>query len=148
MQTYQFSEKREQSYDLFGFVQLDTRKLFEQLLGVKNVGPKVALAVLDIGTAPAVRGARPTDSAAEAAASPLAKVRRETIGGRLSMSGSPSSAGVLPVSGDGLRNGAMQAGCQFVQTAVLRLKQIERSASASRGSRRPTLPNSSSTAAV
>jgi Holliday junction DNA helicase RuvA len=48
---------REQSYDLFGFVQLDTKKLFEQLLGVKNVGPKVALAVLDIGTAPAVRGA-------------------------------------------------------------------------------------------
>ncbi len=48
---------REQSYDLFGFVQLDTKKLFEQLLAVKNVGPKVALAVLDIGTAPAVRGA-------------------------------------------------------------------------------------------
>lgn len=48
---------REQAYDLFGFVLLDTKKLFEQLLGVKNVGPKVALAVLDIGTAPAVRGA-------------------------------------------------------------------------------------------
>jgi Holliday junction DNA helicase RuvA len=38
-------------------VQLDTKALFEQLLGVKNVGPKVALAVLDIGTAAAVRGA-------------------------------------------------------------------------------------------
>ena len=48
---------REQSFDLFGFVDLDTRSLFEQLLNVKNVGPKVALAVLDIGTAPAVRGA-------------------------------------------------------------------------------------------
>lgn len=48
---------REQSYDLFGFVLLDTKVLFEQLLGVKNVGPKVALAVLDIGTAPGVRGA-------------------------------------------------------------------------------------------
>jgi Holliday junction DNA helicase RuvA len=48
---------REQAHDLFGFLQLDTKKLFEQLLGVKNVGPKVALAVLDIGTAPAVRGA-------------------------------------------------------------------------------------------
>lgn len=48
---------REQGYDLFGFVSLDTKRLFEQLLGVKNVGPKVALAVLDIGTAPAVRGA-------------------------------------------------------------------------------------------
>ena len=48
---------REQSHDLFGFVQLDTKKLFEQLLGVKNVGPKVALAVLDIGPAARVRGA-------------------------------------------------------------------------------------------
>jgi len=54
---YIYEHIREQSYDLFGFVQLDTKKLFEQLLGVKNVGPKVALAVLDIGTAPAVRGA-------------------------------------------------------------------------------------------
>lgn len=54
---YVYEHIREQSYDLFGFVQLDTKRLFEQLLGVKNVGPKVALAVLDIGTAPAVRGA-------------------------------------------------------------------------------------------
>jgi Holliday junction DNA helicase RuvA len=48
---------REQGHELFGFVQLDTKKLFEQLLGVKNVGPKVALAVLDIGNAAGVRGA-------------------------------------------------------------------------------------------
>lgn len=54
---YIYEHIREQSHDLFGFVQLDTKALFEQLLGVKNVGPKVALAVLDIGTAPAVRGA-------------------------------------------------------------------------------------------
>jgi Holliday junction DNA helicase RuvA len=54
---YVYEHIREQSYDLFGFTQLDTKHLFEQLLGVKNVGPKVALAVLDIGTAPAVRGA-------------------------------------------------------------------------------------------
>jgi holliday junction DNA helicase RuvA len=54
---YVYEHVREQAYDLFGFVQYDTKKLFEQLLGVKNIGPKVALAVLDIGTAPAVRGA-------------------------------------------------------------------------------------------
>lgn len=48
---------REQAYDLFGFADLNTKKLFEQLLGVKNVGPKVAMAVLDIGTAATVRGA-------------------------------------------------------------------------------------------
>jgi holliday junction DNA helicase RuvA len=54
---YVYEHVREQAYDLFGFVLADTKRLFEQLLDVKNVGPKVALAVLDIGTAPAVRGA-------------------------------------------------------------------------------------------
>ncbi len=48
---------REQGYDLFGFLQTDTKQLFEQLLGVKNVGPKVAMAVLDIGSASQVRSA-------------------------------------------------------------------------------------------
>lgn len=48
---------REQAHDLFGFSDLNTKKLFEQLLGVKNVGPKVAMAVLDIGNAAAVRAA-------------------------------------------------------------------------------------------
>lgn len=48
---------REDAHDLYGFTQLDTQKLFEQLLGVKNVGPKVALAVLGIGTASEVRAA-------------------------------------------------------------------------------------------
>jgi holliday junction DNA helicase RuvA len=54
---YVYEHIREQAYDLYGFVNIDTKRLFEQLLGVKNVGPRVALAVLDIGTAPAVRGA-------------------------------------------------------------------------------------------
>lgn len=54
---YIYEHIREQSHDLFGFIQFDTQRLFEQLLDVKNVGPKVAMAVLDIGTAPAVRGA-------------------------------------------------------------------------------------------
>lgn len=48
---------REQGYELFGFLNTDTKHLFEQLLGVKNVGPRVAMSVLDIGTAAVVRGA-------------------------------------------------------------------------------------------
>jgi Holliday junction DNA helicase RuvA len=48
---------REDSHDLYGFIKRDTQKLFEQLLSVKNVGPKVALAVLGIGSAAVVRGA-------------------------------------------------------------------------------------------
>lgn len=54
---YVYEHIREQAHDLFGFTKRDTQSLFEQLLGVKNVGPKVAMAVLDIGTAAAVRGA-------------------------------------------------------------------------------------------
>lgn len=54
---YVYEHIREQSHDLFGFVSLDTKYLFEQLLGVKNVGPKVAIAVLDIGSANDVRAA-------------------------------------------------------------------------------------------
>lgn len=54
---YIYENIREQAHDLFGFLSSDTKQLFEQLLDVKGVGPKVALAVLDIGTAPAVRSA-------------------------------------------------------------------------------------------
>ncbi len=48
---------REQAHDLFGFLLLDTRKLFEQLLAVNGVGPKMAMNVLSIGTASEVRQA-------------------------------------------------------------------------------------------
>lgn len=48
---------KEDAHNLFGFIKADTKKLFEQLLGVKNVGPKVALSVLDIGPADSVRAA-------------------------------------------------------------------------------------------
>lgn len=48
---------KEEAHDLFGFLLLDDKKLFEQLLSVKNVGPKVAMSVLDIGSANDVRAA-------------------------------------------------------------------------------------------
>lgn len=54
---YVYEHIREQSHDLFGFSALSTKQLFEQLLSVKNVGPKVAMAVLDIGNADVVRAA-------------------------------------------------------------------------------------------
>jgi Holliday junction DNA helicase RuvA len=46
---------RESAYDLFGFMSLDTKQLFELLLGVTGVGPKMALNVLNVGTAQNVR---------------------------------------------------------------------------------------------
>lgn len=54
---YVYEHIREQSHDLFGFVSLDTKNLFEQLLGVNGIGPKMALNMLSIGTASAVRQA-------------------------------------------------------------------------------------------
>lgn len=48
---------REDLHDLYGFLTDDGKQLFEQLLSVKNVGPKVALAVLGIGSTGQVRTA-------------------------------------------------------------------------------------------
>jgi Holliday junction DNA helicase RuvA len=55
LQTYH--HLREQSQELFGFLDPAAKHLFEQLLNVKNVGPKVALSVLDTGPSRAVRAA-------------------------------------------------------------------------------------------
>lgn len=54
---YIYEHIREQSHDLFGFLTLDTKQLFEQLLGVNGVGPKMALNVLSVGAANDVRAA-------------------------------------------------------------------------------------------
>ena len=54
---YIYENIKEDAYNLIGFRQFETKRLFEQLLSVKNVGPKVALAILDIGTADRVRAA-------------------------------------------------------------------------------------------
>lgn len=48
---------REMSHDLFGFTTLDTKQLFEQLLDVNGVGPKMALSILNIGNSTDVRTA-------------------------------------------------------------------------------------------
>jgi Holliday junction DNA helicase RuvA len=54
---YIYEHIREQGYDLFGFLTRDTKQLFEQLLDVNGVGPKMALNVLSIGTSTEVRQA-------------------------------------------------------------------------------------------
>ena len=48
---------REQAHDLFGFCRLDTLQLFELLLTVNGVGPKMALSVLSVGNSDDVRAA-------------------------------------------------------------------------------------------
>lgn len=48
---YIYEYIREQSYDLYAFLQRDTQLLFEQLLSVSGVGPKMALSMLSIASA-------------------------------------------------------------------------------------------------
>ncbi|HVV25677.1 MAG TPA: Holliday junction branch migration protein RuvA [Candidatus Saccharimonadales bacterium] len=54
---YIYEHVREQAHDLFGFLSRDTQSLFEQLLNVNGVGPKMALNMLSIGSATEVRQA-------------------------------------------------------------------------------------------
>jgi Holliday junction DNA helicase RuvA len=53
---YIYENIRENAYDLYGFMNLDAKRLFVQLLDVTGVGPKMALNVLNIAPANAVRG--------------------------------------------------------------------------------------------
>lgn len=48
---------RENTHDLFGFKKLETKVLFDQLLSVNGVGPKMALAILSIASSNQVRTA-------------------------------------------------------------------------------------------
>lgn len=48
---------REITYDLYGFSKIEVKQLFEQLLDVNGVGPKMALAILSVGSADQVRTA-------------------------------------------------------------------------------------------
>lgn len=54
---YIYEHIREVAHDLFAFTRLDSKALFEQLLSVNGVGPKMALSVLSIGNTNEVRQA-------------------------------------------------------------------------------------------
>lgn len=54
---YIYEHIREVAHDLYGFTHLDTKRLFEQLLDVNGVGPKMALNILGIGSVEDVRRA-------------------------------------------------------------------------------------------
>lgn len=57
VKVYVYEQIRENIHDLYGFTKLDTKRLFELLLEVTGVGPKMALSILGIGTSDAVRQA-------------------------------------------------------------------------------------------
>jgi Holliday junction DNA helicase RuvA len=57
VKVYIYEHIREASHDLYGFCKLDSKLLFEQLLEVNGVGPKMALNVLSVGSTDDVRRA-------------------------------------------------------------------------------------------
>jgi holliday junction DNA helicase RuvA len=57
IKVYVHEHIREAAHDLFGFIDLGTKSLFEQLLSVNGVGPKMALSILSIGNPSEVRQA-------------------------------------------------------------------------------------------
>lgn len=54
---YIYEHIRENTHDLFGFRNLATKQLFERLLSVNGVGPRMALAILSVASAQQVRAA-------------------------------------------------------------------------------------------
>jgi Holliday junction DNA helicase RuvA len=54
---YIYEHIREVTHDLYGFRNQETKLLFEQLLSVNGVGPKMALAILSIANGQQVRAA-------------------------------------------------------------------------------------------
>jgi len=54
---YIYEHIRENTHDLFGFKKIETKQLFEQLLSVNGVGPKMALAILSTASSVQVRTA-------------------------------------------------------------------------------------------
>lgn len=54
---YTHDHLRETAHELYGFSQLAAKRLFELLISVSGVGPKMALAILSLGDAEAIRSA-------------------------------------------------------------------------------------------
>lgn len=54
---YTYDHLRENAHELFGFSQLAAKRLFELLISVSGVGPKMALAILGLGEAELIRSA-------------------------------------------------------------------------------------------
>lgn len=54
---YVYEHIREDVHDLYGFSSLDAKGLYEQLISVNGVGPKMAVGIMSIGAVDDVRGA-------------------------------------------------------------------------------------------
>lgn len=77
---YTYHAIRENSEELYGFLSLAAKKLFEMLISVNGVGPKAAMAILSLGSAEDVRNAiANTDAAFISKASGVGKKSAERV---------------------------------------------------------------------
>lgn len=105
---------REDAHDLYGFISVDSKQLFEQLLSVKNVGPKVAMAVLGIGSEDIIRSAiakgdvkllQTAKGVGKRAAEQMVVELRDKVG----LVVSPEAEGIVTRGGVNLADEAVQA---------------------------------------
>src|SRR5690242_7489550 len=54
---YTYHHVREDAEELFGFLSMNDLDLFESLLGISGVGPKVAMTIMSVGSADQVKRA-------------------------------------------------------------------------------------------
>lgn len=64
MKFYTYHSVRENGEDLYGFLSLAAKKLFEMLISVNGIGPKAAMAILSLSTPEEVRNAIANDDTA------------------------------------------------------------------------------------
>lgn len=77
---YTYHSVRENAEELYGFLSLAAKKLFELLISVNGVGPKAAMSILSLGTAEDVRNAiANTDAAFIAKAAGVGKKSAERV---------------------------------------------------------------------
>jgi Holliday junction DNA helicase RuvA len=57
LKLYTYDHLRETAHELFGFSTLTAKRLFEMLISVSGVGPKMALSILNLGEVESIRSA-------------------------------------------------------------------------------------------
>ncbi len=133
---YVYEHIRENTHDLFGFTAEDTRFLFQQLIDVNGVGPKMALNILSVGNSSEVRAAIASGDVKfiQAASGIGKKVAERVVVDLKDKVGLKSSADAVFTSGDAVSSDeAVQALVALGYTttdAVASLKQVDPNLSA------------------
>jgi Holliday junction DNA helicase RuvA len=100
---YTHLQVREDALTLYGFASVDQRQLFETLLGVTGIGPKVALSLLSSGPLDELRSAIAAGDIARLSRVPgIGKKTAERLvlelKGKIDLRGLPSASGLTPAA--------------------------------------------------